>query len=173
MAEQFIIAILVENKPGVLHKVSNLIRRRNFNIESISAGLTELKNIVRITLTVKGDKPTRDQIVKQLKKLVEVVYAWPLSPENSVQRELALVKLKVKKSESRREIMDYASIFRGRIIDASKKSVIVEITGDADKVNAFINLVGIFEIAEVARTGMTALQRGEETVSGNIITRLK
>ncbi len=157
---QFIIAILVENRPGVLHKVSNLIRRRNFNIESISAGPTEAKKLVRITLTIKGDEMVRNQVLKQLKKLVEVITASPLQPENTVQRELALVKLHVEGPEERREIMDYTSIFRGRIVDVSKVSVIIEITGDPGKLDAFIDQVSRFGISEVARTGMTALQRG-------------
>lgn len=162
-----LISAIVEHKPGVLHRISNMFRRRDFNIESISVGVTEVKDLARMTITVKGDANTANQVVKQMAKLIDVVQVNVLDWANSVQRELALIKLKAETHEKRSEIMDYASVFRGRIIDVSRDSLIVEVTGDSDKINAFINLTMPFGIIEVARTGITALSRG----SGSLIEK--
>jgi len=156
-----IIAALVEHKPGVLFKVANMFRRRDFNIDGITVGVSEHRDLARMTITVKGDEVIREQVVRQLRKLVEVLYVDTLPIGDTVQRELALVKLKVGGAEARRELMDYTNIFRGRIIDASPQSMIVEITGTPDKMDAFINLVSKYGILEIARTGITALVRGK------------
>lgn len=160
-----VIAALVEHKPGVLFKVSNLFRRRGFNIENITVGPIETSDLARMTITVKGDEATRDQVVKQLRKLIEVVHVEVLNPESLVQRELALIKVKVDSPETRREIMDYTSIFRGRVVDVSPESMIVEITGTPDKMDAFINLMLKYGIIEIARTGVTALTRGKASIT--------
>lgn len=160
-----IIATLVENKPGVLHSVSNMFRRRDFNIDSISVGLAEQKGLSRMTISVTGDKKTIDQVVKQLKKIIDVVKVIKLDPQNMVSRELALVKVKVADADSRSEIINFANVFRGRIVDVAPDSLMVEITGTPDKIDAFLNLMNPFGILEIARTGITALSRGPTSIN--------
>ncbi len=158
--ERHILSVLVEDKPGVMQRVSGLFRRRNFNIDSITVGHSEKKGISRITLTVAGDRKILEQVMKQLNKLIEVIKVSELSEKESVVRELALVKVRTKNEGIRSELISYANIFRGRIIDVSKDSMIIEITGDSEKIDAFIDLVKIYGILELARTGITAMVRG-------------
>jgi acetolactate synthase-1/3 small subunit len=165
MEKSFLISAIVEHKPGVLHKIANMFSRRGFNIDSLSVGDTVGEALARMTITIKGDETTAEQLVKQLGKLIDVIDVTLLDPDRSVRRELALIKLKVKTPEDRSTIMDYTNIFRGRIIDVAADSVIVEITGTSDKMNAFINLTSSFGIVEIARTGITALSRGSESVT--------
>jgi acetolactate synthase I/III small subunit len=155
-----VVSAIVENKPGVLHSVANLFRRRNFNIESITVGATEEKDLARITITVNADEKTLDQVVKQLDKLVEVVGVAELDPNSIVTRELALVKITVPSIKERSDIISCVQVFRGRIVDVSPESLVVEITGTPDKIDAFLNLMKSFGIIELARTGITALSRG-------------
>ncbi|GIU72185.1 MAG: acetolactate synthase small subunit [Candidatus Nitrosocaldaceae archaeon] len=155
-----IISALVENKPGVLFRVTNMFRARNFNIESLSVGPTEQPDLSRITVTIDEEEPVIDQLVKQLDKLVDVVEVLRLDVNNTVHRELALIKIKLKDPSHRIEIINLANIFRGKIVDISKGSIMVEITGTTDKINAFIALVKDYNIVEMARTGVTALARG-------------
>jgi acetolactate synthase-1/3 small subunit len=157
-----IVSALVENKPGVLFRVTNLFRARNFNIESITVGLTEQKDLSRMTMTTKSDEKTLDQLVKQLKKLIDVVEVKVLDLDKSVYRELALVKMKAVDPTTRSEVMSYANIFRGNIIDIGKETITVEITGTPDKIDAFMNLVEQYGITQLARTGVSALPRGAE-----------
>jgi acetolactate synthase-1/3 small subunit len=158
--KSFIISAIVEHKPGVLHKIANMFSRRGFNIDSLSVGETAGPDLARMTITIKGDDTTAQQLVRQLSKLIDVINVGMLDPDRTVQRELALIKLKIAKPEDRSMIMDYTNIFRGRIIDVSTDSVVVEITGTPDKMNAFISLSSSFGILEIARTGITALSRG-------------
>ncbi len=155
-----IISALVENKPGVLFRVTNMFRARNFNIESLSVGPTEQNDLSRITVTIDEEEPVIDQLVKQLDKLVDVVEVVRLDVNNTVHRELALIKMKLRESSHRSEVINLANIFRGKIVDISKGSIMVEITGTTDKINAFIELVKDYNIVEMARTGVTALERG-------------
>lgn len=155
-----IVSALVENKPGVLFRVTNLFRARNFNIESITVGLTEQKDLSRMTMTTKSDEKTLDQLVKQLRKLIDVVEVKVLDLDKSVYRELALVKMKAVDPTTRSEIMSYSNIFRGNIIDIGKETITVEITGTPDKIDAFMNLVEQYGITQLARTGVSALPRG-------------
>lgn len=155
-----IVSALVENKPGVLFRVTNLFRARNFNIESITVGLTEQKDLSRMTMTTKSDEKTLDQLVKQLRKLIDVVEVKVLDLDRSVYRELALVKMKAVDPTTRSEIMSYANIFRGNILDIGKETITVEITGTPDKIDAFMNLVEQYGITQLARTGVSALPRG-------------
>jgi len=164
-AKTRVVSAIVENKPGVLHSVANLFRRRNFNIESITVGATEDKELSRITITVNADEKTLDQVVKQLDKLVDVVGVTELDPNSIVTRELALVKIKVPSSKERSDIINCVQVFRGRIVDVSPESLIVEITGTPDKIDAFLNLMKMFGIIELARTGITALARGARGVN--------
>jgi acetolactate synthase-1/3 small subunit len=159
-----VISVLVENKPGVLHLIANLFRRRNFNIESITVGPTEQPHIARMTITVNEDEKTIDQVVKQVAKQIDVLKVSELESGSFVMRELALIKVKVKDSKERSDIINFVDVFRGRIIDVSTDSLTVEITGTPDKIDAFLNLMKSFGILELARTGITALARGAKSI---------
>jgi len=165
LEKDFLISTIVENKPGVLHKIANMFSRRGFNIESLSVGETVGQDLARMTIVIKGDEATAQQLIRQLGKLIDVINATLLDPGKSVERELALIKLKLNTPEDRVTIMDYTNIFRGRIIDVATDSVVVEITGTPNKMNAFINLTSRFGILEIARTGITALSRGSESIA--------
>lgn len=157
---EHVISTLVENKPGVLQKVTGLISRRGYNIESITVGECETPNLARMVFVVKGDEKVLEQVTKQLNKLVEVVKIKDLDPNNSVKRELALIKVKAEDDKIRSEIIQYANIFRGKIIDVSDSTLTIEITGGPDKVDALISLLKSFGIKKIARTGPTAVERG-------------
>jgi acetolactate synthase-1/3 small subunit len=159
-----VIAALVENKPGVLHSVANMFRRRGFNIESITVGQTEQKGLSRMTITVSGDEKTLEQIVKQMNKLIDVVKVTGLEPENIVTRELALIKVNVPDTKTRSDIINCVEVFRGHIIDVSTETLIIEITGTPDKIDAFLNLMKTYGVMELARTGLTALSRGTRSI---------
>ncbi len=159
-----VISVLVENKPGVLHTIANLFRRRNFNIESITVGPTQQPDISRMTITINGDEKTIDQVVKQVAKQIDVLKVSELEQGNFVMRELALIKVNVPSSKERSDIINCVDVFRGRIIDVSTDSLTVEITGTPDKIDAFLNLMKTFGVIELARTGITALARGAKSI---------
>jgi acetolactate synthase-1/3 small subunit len=159
-----VIAALVENKPGVLHSVANMFRRRDFNIESITVGRTEQEDISRMTITVNGDEKTLEQVVKQMSKLIDVVKVSRLEPENIVTRELALIKVNIPDNKSRSDVINCVEVFRGRVVDVSPESLTMEITGTPDKIDAFLNLMKTYGIMELARTGLTALSRGVSSI---------
>lgn len=157
---EHVISTLVENKPGVLQKVTGLVSRRGYNIESITVGECEVPDLARMVFVVKGDQKVLEQVTKQLNKLVEVVKVKDLDPNNSVKRELALIKVKTEDDKIRSEIIQYANIFRGKIIDVCDDSLTIEITGSPDKIDALISLLKPFGIKKIARTGPTAVERG-------------
>jgi len=159
-----VIAALVENKPGVLHSIATMFRRRGFNIESITVGHTEQKGIARMTITVNGDAKTLEQVIKQMHKLIDVVKVSGLEPENIVTRELALVKVNVPDTKIRSDVINCVNVFRGRVVDVSPETLTIEITGTPDKVDAFLNLMKTYGIMELARTGITALSRGPKSI---------
>jgi len=159
-----VIAALVENKPGVLHSIANMFRRRGFNIESITVGHTEQKGLARMTITVNGDEKTLEQIIKQMNKLIDVVKVSGLEPENIVTRELALIKVNVPDTKTRSDIINCVEVFRGRVVDVSSETLTIEITGTPDKIDAFLNLMKTYGIMELARTGITALSRGIKSI---------
>ncbi|MDR0318899.1 MAG: acetolactate synthase small subunit [Nitrososphaerota archaeon] len=159
-----VISVLVENKPGVLHSVANLFRRRNFNIESITVGATQQQDIARMTITVNADEKTLDQVVKQVAKQIDTLTVEELEQGNFVMRELALIKVKITNSKERSDVINFVNVFRGRIIDVSTDSITVEITGGPDKIDAFLNLMITFGVLELARTGITALSRGAKSI---------
>jgi len=154
-----ILSLLVENKPGVLARIAGLFARRGFNIDSLAVGPTDDDTISRITLTVDGANHPIDQVTKQLHKLVNVIKIRDLEPGDSVARELALFKVSAD-NDSRTQIMEYAEIFRGRVVDVSKRSVTVELTGDDAKIEAFEQMVRPFGLVEMVRTGEIAVARG-------------
>jgi acetolactate synthase-1/3 small subunit len=160
----YTISALVEHKPGVLYNVSNMFRRRGFNIETISVGVSEQEGIARMTITIKGDERTVEQVVKQLNKLIDVVNVSILDPKSTVTRELALVKVDTQDARVRSDIINYTEIFKGHVVDVAHESLVVEITGDSDKIDAFIQLMKTFGVKEIARTGITALPRGMRSV---------
>ncbi len=154
-----ILSLLVENKPGVLARIAGLFARRGFNIDSLAVGPTDDDTISRITLTVDGAAHPIDQVTKQLHKLVNVIKIRDLEPHEAVARELALFKVSAD-GDSRAQIMEYAEIFRGRIVDVSKRSLTVEITGADDKIEAFEQMIRPFGLVEMVRTGEIAVARG-------------
>ncbi|MDR1195033.1 MAG: acetolactate synthase small subunit [Endomicrobium sp.] len=153
------ISVLVENKFGVLARIATLFAARGFNIDSLAVGETEDPAISRMTIMVKGDESILEQVTKQLNKLVDVIKVNDFSEVDYVERGLALVKINITKS-NRAEIMQMVGIFRTRIIDISQDSIIVEVTGDEEKIEAFIRMVMPYGIKEVCRTGEVALARG-------------
>jgi len=156
----YIISAIVEDKPGVLFRITNLFRARNFNIESITVGSTENVDLSRMTITTESDERTLDQLAKQLRKLIDVVDVKVLDIVRTVYRELALIKLRAADPTTRMEITNFAAIFRANILDISKETIIVEVTGTPDKIDAFKNLVDHYGIIQLARTGVSALPRG-------------
>lgn len=156
--------LLVDNTSGVLSRISGLFSRRGYNIESISAGGTADPRYTRITIVASGDDEILDQIEKQVAKLVDVRDIKELAPESSVYRELALIKVRTNQNE-RQGVIAIADIFRAKIIDVASDSLIVELTGNQDKIDAFINLLEGYEILELARTGIAGLGRGTENVT--------
>lgn len=155
--------LLVDNTSGVLSRISGLFSRRGYNIESITAGVTADPRFTRITIVTSGDDEILDQIEKQVAKLVDVRDIHELRPDESVYRELALVKVRAS-AEQRESILAVANIFRGNIIDVAPESLIIEITGNQSKLDAFIKLLDGYEILELARTGIAGLGRGIENV---------
>jgi len=156
-----IISILVENKTGVLFKVTNLFRARNFNIESISVGVTHNPEFSRMTITTNGDEKQIQQIAKQLDKMIDTVEVRRLDEHKSVYRELILLKIKVSKASDSMEINKLANAYGGKVHDVKKNSIMVELTATPDQINSFEELAKPFGILETARTGVAALQRSE------------
>ncbi len=157
------IAVIVENKSGVLTRIAGLFSRRSFNIDSLSVGGTDNPDYSRMTITVHGDKDVLEQVIKQLSKLINVIRVSELAPGESVERELAVIKVSADR-ESRSEIMQIVNIFRAKIIDVSAKSMIIEATGDEDKIDAIVQLLRQFGIKELARTGKVSMVRGARVV---------
>ena len=157
-----ILSILVENKPGVLARIAGLFARRGFNIETLAVGPTDDPTTSRITLTVDGAAHPIDQVTKQLHKLVNVIKIRDLEPDETVARELALFKVSAD-GDGRAEIMQFTDIFRGKVIDVSKRSMTIEITGTDDKIEAFERMIRPFGLIEMVRTGEIAVSRGRST----------
>ncbi len=155
-----VLSILVENKPGVLARIAGLFARRGFNIDSLAVGPTADESMSRITLTVDGAAHPIDQVTKQLHKLVHVIKIRDLAPSETVSRELALFKISCQDGEARAQVMQFTDIFRGNVVDVSKRSVTVEVTGTDDKVEAFEEMVRPFGLIEMVRTGEIAVSRG-------------
>ncbi|MBW6470312.1 MAG: acetolactate synthase small subunit [Methanosarcinaceae archaeon] len=157
------LAVLVENKSGVLARVAGLFSRRGYNIDSLAVGVTEDPTISRMTIVVRGDDHVLEQVTKQLNKLIDVIRVTDLSAEESVERELALIKVTVD-ANNRSEIIQIADIFRARIIDVAAKSITIEVTGNEDKILGIEQLLRPFGIKEMVRTGKIALTRGVKGV---------
>lgn len=160
---QKVFQLIVDNTSGVLSRISGLFSRRGYNIESITAGVTADPRFTRITIVASGDENILDQIEKQVAKLVDVRSIKELKPEESVYRELIMLKVKAN-PEQRQSIIALADIFRAKIVDVAMDSLMVELTGNQAKIEAFISLFNGYQILELARTGIAGLSRGSEGV---------
>ena len=154
-----IISTLVEDKPGVLQKVAGLFNRRGFNIDSITVGESEVEGLSRMIISVHADQKGLEQVTKQLNKLVDVIKIKDIT-KNAVKRELCLVKVNIPNAKARAEIMQYSNIFRAKVVDVTEETLLIELTGDKQKINAFISLLKGYGIKKISRTGLTAMARG-------------
>ncbi|MGL4572142.1 MAG: acetolactate synthase small subunit [Clostridium sp.] len=164
--KRHVLSVLVRNSSGVLSRVSGLFSRRGYNIDSLSVGKTEDPDVSRMTISLNGDDDILEQFQKQLKKLVEIISVENLKPENAVYRELVLIKVRAD-AEKRASINEVVKIFRSKIIDISKETLTIELTGDESKISAIINLMQEYGIEELVRTGVTALERGDKTIKNH------
>jgi len=161
------LSILVENKPGVLSRVTGLFSRRGFNIESLAVGVCEEPGSSRITIVCIGDDAQIEQVMKQLNKLIDVIKVSDLTENDRVERELALIKVNAEPGTSRAEIMQLANIFRAQIIDVGSRSVVLSVVGDTSKIDAMEKLLHQYGIKELVRTGTIAILRGSKTVKSS------
>ncbi|MFV0635552.1 acetolactate synthase small subunit [Mitsuokella sp.] len=158
--KKYLLAVLVDNKPGVLTHVSGLISRRAFNIESISAGYTEEPDVTRINIVVSVESEAElDQVIQQLNKLIDVIKIVNLTQEDSIERELVLIKVKATR-ETRSDIINVVNIFRANIVDVNPEDVVIELTGSQSKIDGLCQILAEYGIIEIARTGAIALSRG-------------
>jgi acetolactate synthase-1/3 small subunit len=162
---QHILVALVEDKPGVLNRVASLFRRRAFNIESLTVGHTEKAGISRMTIVVDSDQTDAERVVAYLYKLVNVIQVEDLVSVPSVRRDLAMVKVTAT-AENRSEIQQLVDVFRARIVDVTNNSLIIEITGDEEKINGFVELLRPIGIIEMVRTGAVVMARGVSPIPG-------
>ncbi|MGN0355118.1 MAG: acetolactate synthase small subunit [Muricoprocola sp.] len=160
---QRVLSLLVDNTSGVLSRVAGLFSRRGYNIDSLTVGETADPRYSRMTVVVNGDEQILDQIEKQVRKLIDVVDVKTLVPGESVNRELIMVKVRAEAMD-RQGINAICDIFRAKVVDVAKDSMIIELTGDQGKISAFLELISDYEILELARTGVTGLSRGAEDV---------
>ena len=157
--EYHVISTLVEDKPGVLQKVAGMFNRRGFNIDSITVGSSEVEGQSRMVISVHADEKGLEQVTKQLNKLVDVIKIKDIT-QKAVKRELCLIKVNIPDAEARAEIMLYSNIFKAHTLDVTEETLLLELTGDKEKINAFISLVENFGIKRIARTGLTAMSKG-------------
>lgn len=165
------ISALVQDKPGVLNRVSSMFRRRGFNISSLAVGQSEEPDLSRMTFVVEGDDMVVEQVTKHLHKLIDVIKVSDISDQNIISRELALIRVKAN-VQTRSEIMQIVSIFRANIVDVATDSIIVEVSGNEEKVNSLHELLKSFGVVEVMRTGTIALNRGVGAKSARPKNRL-
>lgn len=165
MAEkQYTLAILVNNHSGVLMRVVGLFSRRGYNIDSLSVGVTENPAISRITIVVTGDRAVVEQIKKQVEKLVDVIKVYEMTRHGSLQRELVLVKVRTTEN-TRTSVVELAEIFKAKVLDVTPTTVSLQLTGGLDKISSFLELMNPYGIAEMVRTGITALERGSRSLN--------
>jgi acetolactate synthase-1/3 small subunit len=158
------LSVLVENRAGVLSRVTGLFSRRGFNIESLAVGTCEEPDISRITIVCIGDDAQIEQVMKQLNKLIDVIKVSDLTDNERVERELALIKVTAEPGTGRAEIMQLATIFRAQIVDVASKTIVLAMTGDTEKIDAMEKLLRQYGIKELVRTGKIAILRGAKTV---------
>jgi acetolactate synthase-1/3 small subunit len=158
------LSVLVENRPGVLSRVSGLFTRRGFNIESLAVGTCEEPDMSRMTIVVVGDDAQVEQVIKQLNKLIDVVKVSDITEMETVDRELALIKVSAEAGSTRAEVMQIADIFRAQIVDVGAKTVVLEVTGGSTKIDALEGLLMQYGVKELVRTGKISVLRGSKTV---------
>jgi acetolactate synthase-1/3 small subunit len=158
------LSVLVENRPGVLSRVSGLFTRRGFNIESLAVGTCEEPDMSRMTIVVNGDDAQVEQVIKQLNKLIDVVKVSDITEMETVDRELALIKVTAEAGSSRAEVMQIVDIFRAQIVDVGAKTVVLEVTGGSTKIDALESLLRQYGVKELVRTGKISVLRGGKTV---------
>ena len=161
--ENYCLSLLVENNFGVLSRIAGLFARRGYNIDSLTVGTTEDAKVSRITITVTGDEHILAQIKKQLNKLIDVIKVIELKPEDSIRRELVFIKVKAN-DETRSNIVEISNLFRANVVDVARESLVLEITGTRNKVDAFFNMIEPYGILEFVRYGDTGLQRGHRMI---------
>lgn len=166
--KKMVLSVLVDNTAGVLSRVSGLFSRRGYNIDSLTVGETENPKFSRMTVVVNGDDQILEQIRRQVAKLEDVLELKELLPEESVCRELVLVKVKADVN-NRQGVIAVADIFRAKVVDVAKESLMIELTGNQAKINAFLNLLEGFQIVEIVRTGLTGLSRGSGDIADYLI----
>ena len=164
---RYTVGVLVDNEPGVLSRVSGLFFRRGFNIDSLAVGTTQDPEVSRITIVVRGDDAKVEQLVQQLYKLICVQKVQVMQDRNSVERQLLLVKVKASIAE-REGLMRLVDIFKAKVLDVTKNSMVLQITGDNDKVDALMSLLADYGILELVRTGVVARERGEDVMTSDI-----
>ncbi len=154
-----IVGMIVEDKPGVMQKISGMFTRRGFNIDTIAVGKSETAGLSRITLSMIADESTLEQLIKQLYKTINVIRVFKMPEKGSVVRELCLVKVYIKDENSRSEVMKYSDVFKGKIVDISPSSATIQLVGTPEKIDAFLDILRPFGMKEVARTGIIAISR--------------
>lgn len=164
---QHVLSLLVEDKPGLLTRVAGLFARRGYNIHSLAVGTTEVDGLSRITLVVDVDGAPLEQVTKQLNKLINVLKIVELEPEQSVQREHMLVKVRID-AGTRSQILEAVNLFRARVVDVAPDSLVIEVTGDTQKIEALLRVLEPFGIKEIAQSGLLAMGRGSKSISERI-----
>ena len=167
MNEKFSVSILVTNQPGVMTRIASLFSQRDFNVDTFTSGKTENNKYARITITASGDSRKKDQMLKQLSKLYDVKNVELMHPENTILRELLIVKIGAT-GEKLREVLDASSVFRSKVVDMSPGSVCVELTGETSKIDAFLNYIKDYDILEFCRTGLIAVERGKKCLTDDV-----
>ena len=165
--QRYTVGVLVDNEPGVLSRVSGLFFRRGFNIDSLAVGTTQDPEVSRITIVVRGDEQKIEQLVQQLYKLICVQKVQVMKPRNSVERQLLLVKVKAGVTE-REGLMRLVDIFKAKVLDVTKNSMVLQITGENDKIESLMHLLGDYGLLELVRTGVVALERGDDVMTSDI-----
>ncbi len=163
----FTIAVLVKNQFGVLNRVTSMFRRRRFNIQSLTVSETESADFSRITLSSSGEDAEKKQLIEQLYKLTDVVSIKELTSENAINNELLLIKMK-NEPDSRRDILAAVDAYRGKTVDYTRESMVIQIVGNNHTIDSFIDLMRDYEILELCRTGIVALERGKTTLSEGV-----
>lgn len=168
MTTQHVLSLLVENKPGILTRVAALFARRGFNIESLAVGTTEVEGVSRMTVVVSLDGQPLEQVTKQLNKLINVLKIVELEADNSVARDHMLVKVRTD-SSTRSQVLEAVTLFRARVIDVVSDSVVIEVTGDSAKCQAFLKVLEPFGIKELVQSGAIAVSRGSKSMSEKVL----
>lgn len=164
---QHVLSLLVEDKPGLLTRVAGLFARRGYNIHSLAVGTTEVEGLSRITLVIDVEGAPLEQVTKQLNKLINVLKIVELEPAQSVQREHMLVKVRID-ATTRSQILEAVNLFRARVVDVSPEALVIEVTGDTQKIEALLRVLEPFGIKEIAQSGLLAMGRGSKSISERI-----